>query len=119
MKLDSRDIKLLRLAGKYRWLPFGGLDTFGFPELTETTEVLLNNGYLTLSRNKLYTKPSPKGYEYLESLGYIHDATTKRAYANSIRLRRRLEASRIMLTCLRAGIDTLRDDVDDLAFVRS
>jgi hypothetical protein len=114
MMLDRRDIELLRLAGKYRWLPYDSLDLFGLPGLAATAEALSINDYLSIARNRRYMTPAPRGYEYLEHERYAYDATIKRAYANSPILRRRLETSEIMLTCLRAGIDVLRDEVDAL-----
>ncbi|MDR1131352.1 MAG: hypothetical protein LBL15_02920 [Oscillospiraceae bacterium] len=114
MKPDRRDTELLRLAGKYRWLPYAGLGAYGLDALAETAAILFKTGYIGISRNKRYLKPAPKGYAYLEQAGYFYDTAARRAYAGSTTLRRRLEVSAIMLTCLRAGIDVLRDEVDAL-----
>ncbi len=114
MNLDNRDLELLRLAGKYRWLPMTGLDKYGDPGLCDALDVLSRTDYVSVSRDSIYLKPSRKGFDYLEERGFMCDTAARRAYANSTTLRRRLEASRIMLTCLRAGIDTLPDNVDSL-----
>jgi len=114
MKPDSRDIELLRLTGKFRWLPFDVLGKFGFINLPETVGMLSKLGYISISRNKRYFMPAQKGLDMLSGLGYAFDTATNRAYSGSITLRRRLDAASIMLTALRAGIDTLRDDVDSL-----
>jgi hypothetical protein len=115
MILDNREIELLRLAAKYRWLPFSDLDVYSERGMKEIAKLLSKTGHIGISRNKIYIKPTPKGYSYLNDIGYPYEAPARRAYANSTTLRRRLETSEIMLTCHRAGIDTLRDDVDALA----
>ena len=114
MMLDHRDILVLRLAGKYRWLPFDILDRYNLASLADDIAMLAKTGYLGISRNKRYVKLMPKGYEYLDEHGYNYEVPAKRAYESSITLRRRLTVSEIMLTCLRAGIDVLQDHVDAL-----
>jgi len=111
---DSRDTILLRLIGRYRWLPYDMLDRFGFEGLGESIRMLGKCGLLSVSRSKQYLNLTPKGYDLLGRLGFEQEQPTKRAYANSVTLRRRLESASIMLTALRAGIDTLRDDIDSL-----
>lgn len=109
--LDRRDMELLCLAGRYRWLPYGCFDTFGLTGLNEAAELLAKTGLITVSRSKQYFRMSPRGYELLEAQGYTYDPGAKRAFSGSSALRRRLEVAGIMLTCLRAGIDVSRDDV--------
>ncbi|MCL1835854.1 MAG: hypothetical protein FWG48_06790 [Oscillospiraceae bacterium] len=114
MKPDRRDIELLRLTGKYRWLPFDAFGKFGFENIAEDIMVLVKLGILSIARNKLYIRLSPKGERILADLGFDSDTAAKRPYENNVTLRHRLETASIMLTALRAGIDTLHDDVDAL-----
>lgn len=115
MLLDGRDLKLLRLAGRYRWLPYEQFSRLEFPSLLPEIELLMKTGYLGLSQKKRYIKLSPQGYETLMKRGYNYDPGSKRAFASSSALRRRLEVSSIMLTALRAGIDVLQDNVEGLS----
>ena len=114
MTPDRRDLGLLRLAGRYRWLPFDSLSKFGFSDLSETVEVLSKLGFLFISRNKRYFMLSQNGCKFLNGQGFDSDMGAKRPYENYPPLHRRLETASIMLTTLRAGIDTLRDDADAL-----
>jgi len=114
MLLDGRDLDILRLAGKYRWLPYDTLGRFGFDDLIQEIDKLSSVNLLCVSRNKKYIIPSARGYGLLQDNGYDYDPGSKRAYIGSSALRRRLEVAEIMLTALRAGIDVHRDDVDGL-----
>ena len=114
MKPDRRDLELLRLAGRYRWLPLDAFSRFGFERIGEDIAVLVKLGMLSIARNKLYIQLTPKGVRILAEMGFDSDVAAKRPYENSVTLRRRLEAASVMLTALRAGIDTLPDGVDAL-----
>ena len=115
MILDSRDMLLLRLAGAYRYVPLENLKACGFRELQAGFMMLKAARLIGVARSGIYFNLRPAGYEFLDSLGYHYEPSAKRAYKESYELRRRLEVSSVMLTCLRAGIDTLQDDVDALA----
>ena len=115
MIIDQRDLLLLRLAGAYRYVPVENLNACGFRELQAGFEILTATGLINLARNGKYFQLKPAGYKFLDSLGFHYEPSAKRAYANSPALRRRLEVSSVMLTCLRAGIDTLQDNVNALA----
>jgi len=111
--LDRRDLDILRLAGKYRWLPYDILGKFGFDDLVCEIEKLALNRLVYISKNR-YINLTPKGYALLQSVGYNYSPGVKRAYAGSPTLRRRLEAAEIMLTALRAGINVYQDGTDSL-----
>ena len=114
MKPDRRDLELLRLVGRYRWLPLGTFGKFGFAGIHDAIEELSKIGYISISRNKRYIMVAPKGCTLLNELGFKCDTSVKRAYENYGTLRRRLEAGSIMLTALRAGIGAQCVDVDAL-----
>jgi len=115
MILDSCDMLLLRLTGAYRYIPTASLNTCGFRELQGGFDMLTAAKLIRLTRSGKYFYLRPAGYELLDSLGFHYEPPTKRAYDKSAALRRRLEVASVMLTCLRAGIDTLQDNVDALA----
>lgn len=115
MQLDSRDIKILRLAGRYRWLPYSQFTQPQFTGLLDEIGVLMKVGLLGLSQGKRYIKLSQQGYDMLSKQGHSYDPSSKRAFANSSALRRRLETASIMLTALRAGIDVFINNVDGLS----
>lgn len=110
MLLDRRDLELLHLVGRYRWLPYGRFDDYGLSGLDAAVRLLAHGGLVSISRNKEYLKLTPGGLELLDRLGYAYDAGTKKAYSGSSALRRRLEVAHIMLACLRAGIDVAPGD---------
>ena len=114
MLFDSRDLSFLKLAGRYKWLPYDMLGKFGFDDLVCEVKKLAHNDYICISKNKKYIYPSPQGYSLLHNLGYAYDPGVKKPYTGSPTLRRRLEVDEIMLTCLRAGIDVCRDNIDSL-----
>lgn len=115
MLYDRRDFGLLRLAGAYQWLPLGPLRTLTPMKRLYQEAVLLSSlELLTFSRNGEYLMPSPKGYQFLNSFGADCHPPTKRPYAQSPALRRRLEVGSILLTCLSAGIEPASDDVERL-----
>jgi hypothetical protein len=114
MKLDGRDLELLRLAGKYRWLPYGKIGELGFTDLADAIITLKKTGFFGIARSKEYMKPTPKGYKALRECGYAYRDSARRAYSGDPALRRRLEVASIALTALRAGIDILQDEVDAL-----
>jgi len=115
MLLDQSDMLLLRLTGAYRWLPCDSLSVFGFGSLRNAATLLSNIKLVKLARSGKYIMLTEKACEFLTRLNYPADTEGHRAYDNSDPLRRRLEVASVMLTCLRAGIDTLQDDVDALA----
>ena len=115
MIYDRRDFGLLRLAGAYQCLPLAPLKALSsLKQLFREAELLSTLGLLTFSRSHLYLMPSPKGYQLLSSLGLTCHAPTKRPYAQSPALRRRLEVGTVLLTCLGAGIEPAYDKVEHL-----
>ena len=114
MVLDRRDTELLRLAGKYRWLPYKGINKYGFDDIEDEIGKLASLGLLGISRDREYLRLCAEGYAVLRSAGYNYSPGSKRAFAGSPALRRRLQTADIMLTCLRAGIDTLQVDASAL-----
>ena len=116
MTLDQRDIELLRLAGKYRWLPYKGLGKFGFGSgLADEIGILSTAGLMKISQDKSYIRPTPQGCRILLNHGHDYGPGSDRPYTSVSSLRRRLEVSSIMLTALRAGIDVLLDDIEALS----
>ena len=115
MIFDSCDMLLLRLTGMYRYIPTANLNACGFRELQAGFKMLTTAKLIRLTRSGKYFYLRPAGFELLDSLGFHYEPPSKRAYDKSASLRRRLEVASVMLTCLRAGIDTLQDDVDALA----
>ena len=114
MIYDRRDQDLLRLAGAYQWLPFEALGAFDtLAPLRREIELLSNLGLLTIARSRQYLWLTPQGYERLSEWGCPYTPATKRPYAGSAALRRRLEAGSILFTCLAAGI-TPASQVDEL-----
>jgi hypothetical protein len=77
--------------------------------LSAETDKLIALKLMARARSGKYVMLTQNGCEMLRSLGYPADGGGKRAYENSLALRRRLEVCRVMLTALRAGIDTLCD----------
>jgi hypothetical protein len=114
MLLDGGDAEILRLAGRYRWLPCAGLGKYGFCGLETEIEKLARLRLLTKARSGEYLRLTAEGYALLEQAGYSYKPGGKRAWAGSPALRRRLQTAEVMLTCLRAGIDTLQEDVKAL-----
>jgi hypothetical protein len=114
MVFDLRDIELLRLAGRYRWLPYRSFDKYGFEGVDNEIDILANLGLLVLSRSREYIRLSALGYRLLKDNGYEYVPKGRRAYAGSSTLKRRLETVDIMLTALRAGIYTLSNDIEAL-----
>ena len=106
MLYDRRDFGLLRLAGAYQWLPLAPLRSLrSLKQLYREAELLSALGLLTFSRSNQYLMPSPEGYQFLTSLEVPCHVPTKRPYAQSPALRRRLEVGTVLLTCLGAGIE--------------
>ncbi|MDR1299190.1 MAG: hypothetical protein LBJ84_02925, partial [Oscillospiraceae bacterium] len=114
MIFDNFDLHMLRLAGKYRWLPSGSLGSFRQDAHKAGMDALFSLGLLTSDRKGNYLALTSRGYALLRKHGWSYTQSSKRAYAGSAALRRRLEVCRVMLTALRAGTDTLRDGVDAL-----
>ena len=115
MLYDRRDFGLLRLAGAYQWLPLAPLQSLrSLKQLYREAELLSALGLLTFSRSKQYLMPSPEGYQFLTSLEVPCHVPTKRPYAQSPALRRRLEVGTVLLTCLGAGIEPAYDNVERL-----
>ena len=115
MLYDRRDFGLLRLAGTYQWLPLAPLRTLSsLKHLYREAELLSTLGLLSFSRSNQYLMPSPEGYQFLASMEIDCHAPTKRPYAQSSALRRRLEVGTVLLTCLGAGIEPAYDKVDRL-----
>ncbi|MCL2202163.1 MAG: hypothetical protein FWB75_09380 [Oscillospiraceae bacterium] len=116
MKLDRRDIELLRLAVMYRHLPVDLFEALGFDSVADEVRLLTAAGIVKTSRDKKYIRPAPQTYELLQKYGYsCGSIQTDKPYSKASSLHRRLETSSIMLTALRAGISTLPADVDALA----
>jgi hypothetical protein len=115
MKLDRRDIELLRLAGRYRQIPLGILCKLGFTGADDEIALLSAAGLIKLSRDGRYMRLSIAGYEMLRRHGYDYGAGSDKPYTNASALRRRLDIASVALTALRAGINTLHDDVDALS----
>lgn len=115
MLYDRRDFGLLRLAGAYQWLPLAPLRNLrSLKQLYREAELLSALGLLTFSRSNQYLMPSPEGYQFLNSLEVPCHVPTKRPYAQSPALRRRLEVGTVLLTCLGAGIEPAYDNVERL-----
>ncbi len=115
MLYDRRDFGLLRLAGTYQWLPLAPLRALSsLKHLYREAELLSTLGLLSFSRSNQYLMPSPEGYQFLASMEIDCHAPTKRPYAQSSALRRRLEVGTVLLTCLGAGIEPAYDNVDRL-----
>jgi hypothetical protein len=114
MILDNFDLLMLRLAGKYRWLPSGSLGAFRQDAHKAGIDALFGLGFMKAARGGKYVMLTQKGCKFLRGLGHPADGAGNRAYENNPALRRRLEVCRVMLTALRAGTDTLRDGVDSL-----
>jgi hypothetical protein len=115
MLYDRRDFGLLRLAGAYQWLPIAPLRAISaLKHLRRETELLSTLGLLTVSRSGEYLMPSPKGYQLLADFEINVQPPSKRPYAQSPALRRRLEVGTILLTCLGAGIEPAYDKVERL-----
>ena len=115
MLYDRRDFGLLRLAGTYHWLPLAPLRALSsLRHLYREAELLSTLGLLSFSRSNQYLMPSPEGYQFLASMEIDCHAPTKRPYAQSSALRRRLEVGTVLLTCLGAGIEPADDKVDRL-----
>lgn len=115
MLYDRRDFGLLRLAGTYQWIPLAPLRALtSLQQLCHEAELLSTLGLLTFSRSNQYLMPSPAGYQFLASMELDCRAPTKRPYAQSPALRRRLEVGTILLTCLGAGIEPAYDKVERL-----
>ena len=115
MLYDRRDFGLLRLAGAYQCLPLAPLRTLSsLKNLYREAELLSKLGLLSFSRSNQYLMPSPEGYQFLSSMEIGCHAPTKRPYAQSPALRRRLEVGTVLLTCLGAGIEPAYDKVDRL-----
>ena len=101
MLYDRRDFGLLRLAGTYQWLPLAPLRALSsLKHLYREAELLSTLGLLSFSRSNQYLMPSPEGYQFLASMEIDCHAPTKRPYAQSSALRRRLEVGTVLLTCL-------------------
>ena len=115
MLYDRRDFGLLRLAGTYQWLPLAPLRALSsLQPLYREAELLSTLGLMSFSRSNQYLMPSPEGYQFLASMEIDCHAPTKRPYAQSSALRRRLEVGTVLLTCLGAGIEPAYDKVDRL-----
>ena len=114
MILDSCDMLLLHLTGAYRYIPTASLNACGFRALQAGFKMLTTAKLIRLTRSGKYFYLRPAGFELLDSLGFHYEPPAKRAYDKSEALHRRLEVSAVMLTCLRAGIDTLLDNIDAL-----
>jgi hypothetical protein len=107
--LDNTGLLLLRLAGAYRWLPSGSLGTLRLYEMSAETEKLIALKLMTRPRSGKYLMLTARGYEFLNEHGWHYERSVKRAYENSVALQRRLDVCSVMMTALRAGIDTLCD----------
>lgn len=115
MLYDRRDFGLLRLAGAYQWLPLAPLRALSpLKQLCREAELLAALGLLAFSRNNEYLMPSPEGYQFLSAHDLNYQSPSKRPYAKSPTLRRRLEVGSILLTCLGAGIEPALDKVERL-----
>jgi hypothetical protein len=114
MILDFQDLQLLRLTGAYRQVPLSNLTLLGLDSLRDAITSLSSVGLLIIARSGTHLKLSPRGYDLMNSLGYDYRPGVKRAYEGDPALHRRLDIGSVMLTCLRAGIDTTRDNVDSL-----
>ena len=115
MLLAQSDLLLLRLTGAYRWLPCASLSALNLKSLRYAATSLSDISLVRIAHSGKYMYLTTEGCEFLNSLSYLADTEGKRAYKNSPALKRRLEVASVMLTCLRAGIDTLQDDIDALA----
>ena len=115
MLYDRRDFGLMRLAGAYQWLPLAPLRTMApLKLLRQEVEILSTLGLLTFSRSGEYLMPSPKGHQFLNLFDPEYRPPTKRPYAQSPALRRRLNVGKILFVCLAAGIEPAFDKVERL-----
>ncbi|MDR0861802.1 MAG: hypothetical protein LBN30_03375 [Oscillospiraceae bacterium] len=114
MILDTQDLLLLRLAGEYRQIPLHSLSILGFASLRDAAARLTAAELLSIPRGGSYFRLAPKGCELMSRLGRPQEPSTRRTYEGDPTLRRRLNIGSVMLTCLRAGIDTALDGVDGL-----
>ena len=115
MLYDRRDFGLLRLAGTYQWLPAAPLKKLSaLKTLRHEAELLSTLGLVSYARSGEYFMPSPQGYEFLSGLGLTCQPPSKRPYAQSPALCRRLEVGTILLTCIGAGIEPTLGKVENL-----
>ena len=115
MLYDRRDFGLLRLAGTYQWLPARPLKKLSaLKPLRREAELLSTLGLVSYARSGEYLMPSPQGYEFLSGIDQTCQPPTKRPYAQSPALRRRLEVGTILLTCIGAGIEPAFGKVEHL-----
>ena len=115
MLYDRRDFGLLRLAGTYQWLPAAPLKKLSaLKTLRREAELLSTLGLVSYARSGEYLMPSPQGYEFLSGIDQTCQPPTKRPYAQSPALRRRLEVGTILLTCIGAGIEPAFGKVEHL-----
>ena len=115
MKLDRRDIELLRLAGRYRQIHLGVLGKLSFAGIEDEISLLSAAGLIKSSRDGKYMRLSVAGYEMLRRQGHDYGSGSDKPYTNASALRRRLEVASCALTALRAGIDVLPDNIDALS----
>jgi hypothetical protein len=115
MLFDMTDLEIIRLTGKYRWLPYKDMSLFGFEAPGGNTEKLALLGLIRISGSGRYISLTEAGQSLLAGLGCDADTGGNRAYENSPALKRRLETALVMLTCMRAGADVLPNDVYALA----
>jgi hypothetical protein len=112
--IDTIGLKILKLAGLYRYFPRRGFDSCGLRGFGREADTLCGMGFLFAARSGEYLALSQKGYALLREYGCPFAMPSKRAYSGSRFLERRMQTARIMLACLRAGIGVLPDGALDL-----
>ena len=115
MTLDRRDIEFLRFSAMYRQVPLGLIGKLGFSGIKDEIELLSALGLVKCSRDGRYMRLSVPGFEMLRKHGYDFGLGSDKPYTNASALRRRLDVASAALTALRAGIDTLPDNIDALS----
>ena len=86
-------------------------DAFKIPSMDENSAL---SRCWQLAQELVYLMPSPQGYEFLSGIDQTCQPPTKRPYAQSPALRRRLEVGTILLTCIGAGIEPAFGKVEHL-----
>lgn len=107
------EIETLRLAGWFKNIPLE-LCRYG-TELFSPAEIasLCLHRLLYVTQNGLYLRLTPTGWNLLHSIGY-HYPKDANYITDTQKILRRNEASKIMFTCYRAGINMFSDTPEQL-----
>lgn len=114
MFFSTAEIEILRLAGWFKGIPLELRRIDGGIFSPAGTESLCLYKLLYVTKNGLYLKLTPAGWSLLEHLGY-HYPKDACYITDPQKLARRNEASKLLFTCYRAGIDIFADTPDRIA----